>query len=385
MNWLSNLAAKIWSKIKIPFVSSDKKELFVEPDQMYASFECPISFEIPNDPVFSPSGTMYEKEELSEAIRHKSADPYSNIGMLKDDIVTVPALSQLIKEVKKQRDLFKKELEIEAGYATGNRIREFEAFIAKKKQELEQLQKQHREAENTQKEKLRQPYVQLCSHFYCPISMKLPENPVLLPSGRVYDQCSLMQWIKQCQVQQTHATEPHTDNIITESDLYISAKLTQVIEEVKQDIKAINFSQVYSKKAKLHFEYFKPNMEKTKTKFETIKKKHKEANIQFMKEYKMDKKNSTHLLYWHDKNARYLGIGGTKIEAEGKSYYVPRGVARIMDLYDSYEPKSNTQLIDEIIHINQSRRWWLFPFRASETQEVYDIDSKKEFYKKVTR
>ena len=69
------------------------------------SYCCPISGEIMEDPVITPSGITYDKKSIEQWLQKKAIDPLSKKPLKKEELIPNRALKESIIEYKKSHNL----------------------------------------------------------------------------------------------------------------------------------------------------------------------------------------------------------------------------------------------------------------------------------------
>lgn len=74
-------------------------------DNVMESYCCPISGEIMEDPVITPSGITYDKKSIEQWLQKKAIDPLSKKPLKKEELIPNRALKESILEYKKNHNL----------------------------------------------------------------------------------------------------------------------------------------------------------------------------------------------------------------------------------------------------------------------------------------
>ena len=74
-------------------------------ENLMESYCCPISGEIMEDPVITPSGITYDKKSIEQWLQKKAIDPLSKKPLKKEELIPNRALKESIIEYKKSHNL----------------------------------------------------------------------------------------------------------------------------------------------------------------------------------------------------------------------------------------------------------------------------------------
>ena len=74
-------------------------------ENLMESYCCPISGEIMEDPVITPSGITYDKKSIEQWLQKKPIDPLSKKPLKKEELIPNRALKESIIEYKKSHNL----------------------------------------------------------------------------------------------------------------------------------------------------------------------------------------------------------------------------------------------------------------------------------------
>ena len=74
-------------------------------ENLMESYCCPISGEIMEDPVITPSGITYDKKCIEQWLQKKAIDPLSKKPLKKEELIPNRALKESIIEYKKSHNL----------------------------------------------------------------------------------------------------------------------------------------------------------------------------------------------------------------------------------------------------------------------------------------
>ena len=74
-------------------------------ENLMESYCCPISGEIMEDPVITPSGITYDKKRIEQWLQKKAIDPLSKKPLKKEELIPNRALKESIIEYKKSHNL----------------------------------------------------------------------------------------------------------------------------------------------------------------------------------------------------------------------------------------------------------------------------------------
>ncbi len=143
-----------------------KEATACHPEKIPYSLTCPISGGLIEEPVITPGGFVYNKNDIIRWLKEgKQTDPSSREPLYESDLESFIELKLLINLFSQRRSVY---MEIK-----NNLIQEARAIVAK-------------EGIATQPTQEDPPL------FICPISKKKIQEPVITPKGTIYDKQSLI-------------------------------------------------------------------------------------------------------------------------------------------------------------------------------------------------